>query len=176
MKQMFAVLVLGALLLAACGAQPTAAPTEPAVAPTEVPATQVPTQPPPTPVPTATIFESPLDMANPASKFCEEQGYRLEMRTEAGGTAGYCIFPDGSECEEWAFYRGECQPGTTFESPFESPIGLPNPASKFCEDQGYRLELRTEAGGTVGYCIFPDGSECEEWAFYREECAPGTGP
>ena len=47
-------------------------------------------------------------MANPASKYCVEQGYKLEIRDEAGGQVGYCIFPDGSECEEWAFYRGEC--------------------------------------------------------------------
>ncbi|MBN1138650.1 MAG: DUF333 domain-containing protein, partial [Anaerolineae bacterium] len=25
---------------------------------------------------------------------------------------GYCVFPDGTECEEWAFQRGECMPGT----------------------------------------------------------------
>jgi len=49
--------------------------------------------------------------ANPASVYCEGQGYRLEMRTDAdGGTYGVCIFPDGTECEEWAFYRGECGP------------------------------------------------------------------
>ena len=59
---------------------------------------------------------------------------------------------------------------------FESPIGLPNPASLFCEEQGYKLELRTDASGTAGYCIFPDGSECEEWAFFRGECAPGAPP
>jgi len=58
--------------------------------------------------------------------------------------------------------------------PTESAPGLPNPASEFCADQGYRVEIRTEAGGEVGYCIFSDGSECEEWAFYRGECAPGT--
>ncbi len=63
----------------------------------------------PTPTPKDTTFESPLDMANPASKYCVEQGYKLEIREEAGGQVGYCIFPDGSECEEWAFYRGECQ-------------------------------------------------------------------
>jgi putative hemolysin len=50
-------------------------------------------------------------MANPASVYCQEQGYTLEMRTDAdGGTYGVCIFPDGTECEEWAFYRGECGP------------------------------------------------------------------
>jgi putative hemolysin len=48
-------------------------------------------------------------LANPASVYCQEQGYVLEMRTDAdGGTYGVCIFPDGTECEEWAFYRGEC--------------------------------------------------------------------
>jgi len=63
----------------------------------------------PTPVPTAeATFESPLDMANPASKYCVDQGYKLEIRDEANGQVGYCIFPDGSECEEWAYFRGEC--------------------------------------------------------------------
>jgi putative hemolysin len=49
-------------------------------------------------------------LANPASVYCEEQGYTLEMRADDNGTIGVCIFPDGSECEEWAFYRGECKP------------------------------------------------------------------
>ena len=52
------------------------------------------------------------EIANPASQHCVEQGYELEMRTTAEGTTGYCIFDDGTECEEWAYYRGECQPGT----------------------------------------------------------------
>jgi len=48
-------------------------------------------------------------IANPASVFCTEQGYTLEIRTdEQGGQSGICIFPDGSECEEWEFYRGNC--------------------------------------------------------------------
>jgi len=48
-------------------------------------------------------------IANPASVNCEEQGGRLDIRTdEAGGQIGYCIFEDGTECEEWAFLRGEC--------------------------------------------------------------------
>ncbi|GEM_PF-323582 len=59
--------------------------------------------------------------------------------------------------------------------PAESATGLPNPASKFCQDQGYKLEIRTAADGSqTGYCLFPDGTECEEWAFYRGECGPGT--
>jgi len=52
---------------------------------------------------------SNVAIANPASANCEEQGGKLEIRTaEDGSQAGYCILKDGSECEEWAFYRGEC--------------------------------------------------------------------
>ena len=55
--------------------------------------------------------------------------------------------------------------------------GLPNPASVYCQEQGGRLEIRTDADGSqAGYCVFPDGSECEEWAFLRGECAPGGVP
>jgi putative hemolysin len=52
-----------------------------------------------------------IGLANPASVFCEEQGGALEIREDVNGTYGVCIFPDGSECEEWAYFRGECQPG-----------------------------------------------------------------
>ena len=52
---------------------------------------------------------------------------------------------------------------------------LPNPASVFCGEQGNKLEIRTAADGSQqGYCIFPDGTECDEWAFFRKECGPGT--
>ncbi|HSB91192.1 MAG TPA: DUF333 domain-containing protein [Anaerolineales bacterium] len=52
--------------------------------------------------------------------------------------------------------------------------GLPNPASVFCEEQGGRLEIRTDAsGGQAGFCLLTDGSECEEWAYFRGECSPG---
>jgi putative hemolysin len=53
-------------------------------------------------------------------------------------------------------------------------VGLPNPAAAYCEEQGGRVEIRTASdGGQYGICIFPDGSECDEWAFYRDECSPG---
>jgi len=49
-------------------------------------------------------------MANPASVFCERQGGTLEIRTDAEseGQVGICILPYGIECEEWAYFRGEC--------------------------------------------------------------------
>jgi putative hemolysin len=54
----------------------------------------------------------PSELANPASVFCEEQGGTVDMRKDAsGGMFGVCVFDDGSECEEWEFFRGECKPG-----------------------------------------------------------------
>ena len=50
---------------------------------------------------------------------------------------------------------------------------LPNPASVFCIEQGGTLEVREGDAGQYGVCIFGDGSECEEWAFFRGECAAG---
>ena len=53
-------------------------------------------------------------------------------------------------------------------------IQIANPASVYCVQSGYTLEIRTNANGSqYGVCIFPDGNECEEWAFFRKEC--GTG-
>jgi len=60
--------------------------------------------------------DQPLNMPNPASVYCEEQGGRLDMRETSSGTIGVCIFPDETECEEWAYFRGECQPGDSRES------------------------------------------------------------
>jgi putative hemolysin len=61
-------------------------------------------------------------IANPASENCVAQGGTLEIRQGEGGEVGYCVFADGSECEEWALMRGECKPGqqaaVTFDDPF----------------------------------------------------------
>ena len=142
MKRIIVVLLfVGALGLAGCVPVPTPAPAPP---------------------------ESKPGMPNPASKYCVDQGGKLEIRDEAGGQAGYCVFPDGSECDEWAYFRGECAPGGQ-----KPGVGMPNPAAKYCVDQGGKLEIRDEAGGQAGYCLFPDGSECDEWAYFRGECAPG---
>jgi uncharacterized protein len=112
------------------------------------------------------------NMPNPASKFCEENDGTLENRKdEAGNEYGFCLFPDGSECDEWAFYRGECSPGDSLGD----NANMPNPAAVFCEEKGGKLETRKdELGNEAGYCLFPDGSECEDWAYYRGECEPGS--
>jgi len=47
-------------------------------------------------------------------------------------------------------------------------VGVANPASTFCIEQGGELEIRDEENGQAGYCLFADGTEREEWEFFRE--------
>lgn len=64
---------------------------------------------------------------------------------------------------------------TLTQDPQGDEVGMYNPASKFCEDQGYTIDMRTDAAnGQYGVCMFTDGSECDEWAFFRGECISGT--
>ncbi len=52
-------------------------------------------------------------IANPASAYCKQQGNRSELRTAADGSqSGVCIFSDGSQCDEWAYFKGECGPAS----------------------------------------------------------------
>ena len=69
-------------------------------------------------------------IANPASENCAKQGGTLEIRDETGGQVGYCIFADGSECEEWAFFRGECVPGRATVPP-AGPRPRARPSSRY---------------------------------------------
>ena len=70
------------------------------------------------------------NMANPASVYCEQNGGTLDLRTDASGSVtGVCVFPDGSECDEWAYFRGECKPeGLSTSQPAETtPTEIPTP-------------------------------------------------
>jgi putative hemolysin len=77
----------------------------------------------PQPVP-ATATPQPAKIANPASVNCEAKGGKLDIRTATDGSqSGVCTFPDGSECEEWAFLRGECAPRS--KMPSIDPVTVP---------------------------------------------------
>ena len=47
-------------------------------------------------------------IANPASVLCVKNGGKLDIADEASGQEYLCSFPNGQKCEEWAFFRGEC--------------------------------------------------------------------
>ena len=54
------------------------------------------------------------------------------------------------------------------------PVGLPNPASQNCLDQGGTLTIMERGdGGQYGVCFFEDNRQCEEWAMFRGECPVG---
>jgi len=53
---------------------------------------------------------------------------------------------------------------------------IPNPAAVYCILQGYEYEIRTdEQGNQYGVCVFPDGSECGGWDYYRKCELNGIG-
>lgn len=88
-------------------------------------------------------------LANPASKYCVDAGYTLEIVRTGEGEHGICHFGDGERCEEWAFFEGDC--------------GLER---TFCSTQGYTPEQRD--GELV--CVFPDGSSCLEMDHMNGTC------
>jgi putative hemolysin len=100
------------------------------------------------PAPQATPAPTQAALPNPASVFCEEQGGHLEIRTDpSGGQVGFCLFADGSECEEWAYFRGECQPGGS--SAVEPSVTPP---------EGWEIYTHP----TLGYSfLYPAGSTLE---------------
>ena len=56
-----------------------------------------------------------------------------------------------------------------WETPAEENAEMANPASVYCEENGGTLQI--EDGAWL--CLFDDGSYCEEWSYFREECEPG---
>ena len=100
------------MALAACAAPQTPAAPDPAPTATSPDI--------PDPAPTAT---PPAAMPNPASVHCTQTGNKLEIRTAADGSQyGICVFPDGSTCDEWAYYRGTCGPAApTSPTPAMTP-------------------------------------------------------
>lgn len=94
-----------------------------------------------------------------------------------------------------------CKANQTQHTP-GSVVGLPDPSLTHCKELGYTYEFRTlrepveteqpesskdqiddqvappvpveiDGGISFSVCIFPDGTECDTWSFFRGECSPG---
>lgn len=121
---------------------------------------------PPTPAPAAT---PQAGLANPASVYCQEQGGRLEIRTAAdGGQFGVCIFADGSECEEWAFYRGECRPAGHV-APTPTLSGAPAPEAATDELLAQIEAQLPQDAFSEGVAVLPLSAPADSpplWAIY----------
>lgn len=51
----------------------------------------------------------------------------------------------------------------------ESQVGMANPASVYCVEQGGESILKmSKSGDQYGICRFSNGREIEEWKYYRE--------
>lgn len=46
-----------------------------------------------------------VNIANPASVYCLEQGGKTVMRTNKDGQYGVCVFKNGNQIDEWQYYR-----------------------------------------------------------------------
>lgn len=59
-------------------------------------------------------------------------------------------------------------------TPGEPTVGIANPASVNCAEQGGTLQVeRRPDGGEFGVCYFEDNRQCEEWALMRGDCPVG---
>lgn len=123
-------------------------------------------------------------LANPASTFCAEQGGEVEIRDEENGQVGYCHLEDGTEIEEWEFFRKNdeqekditrsqipegCE--TWFDGCNSCMIGGDGVSActrKFCPPEMMKepkcvkfKEIRKEKAGEI-FCGGITGSSCEE--------------
>ena len=110
--------------------------------------------------------EPAVGMANPASVYCTKNGGKSIIVKGKGGEYGVCQLKDGTAVEEWEYYR-QNNPDSTSKN--EPVIGMPNPASVFCEKHGGKsINVKDKDGNEVGKCQFKDGTKVDEWHYYRE--------
>lgn len=120
---------------------------------------------------TTGTYKTQVSMPNPASVYCKEHGNKLEILTAADGSqSGVCVFPDGSSCDEWAYFRGACglavqkspTPAPTLVTPTEASGGGPGGSTDSAENA---------SGGTM-----PPGSteEFADWWGVIKSTQPGA--
>ena len=95
-------------------------------------------------------YESAFDLSGASFEVSTDWGNHLMITTLAGHT----------------FQWSKANPT------WEKPIGMANPASVNCSDNGWTLNIIDWKDGQYGMCSFSDGSQCEEWAYFRHECKP----
>ncbi len=106
------------------------------------------------------------NMPNPASVYCTQKGNKLVPAAD-GIQNGLCIFPDGSACDEWAYYRGECCPAAQ---------KCPTPAMIVEASSGGGPEGSggTEEQASGGYMPPGTSEEIADWWGVIKSTAPGA--
>jgi putative hemolysin len=116
-----------------------------------------------TPEPAVTDMPQ-VNMPNPASVYCTQEGNKLEIRFTADGSQnGICIFPDGSACDEWAYYRGECGPAVQR-----------TPTSAIVVEATSTVSGGTEEQASGGYMPPGTSEEIADWWGIIKSTQPGA--
>lgn len=101
-------------------------------------------------IPTGQGATGGVSTPNPASKNCLDKGGKLETLRETAGELGICKFNDGTECEEWQFFRGECKKGQTTKAdtshPYRGKISANKNVYLFKDETGTEYTLNLPAG------------------------------
>ena len=96
-------------------------------------------------------------ISDPAAVYAAKSGYKYKLLQDGRGVV---VFPDGTECDGWDFYRGKA--GQRWS---------------YCELHGGKIEKRSESMGTwkaeYAVCVFADGSECGEADYAEGRSGPG---
>ena len=95
-------------------------------------------------------------LANPAAVYCRDLGYDSKVEEGPGGQYGICILPDGSEVDEWQFYKGKT--GGKYS---------------YCAQKGYELKVISGEGCPFGgecvVCVLKNGVEVEMKKLIKQE-------
>lgn len=86
------------------------------------------------------VYSQNKVIPNPASLYTKFLGYKTEMKTDSNGyQLKVCIFPNNTECDEWAFFRGKC--GSEFS---------------YCALKGCVAETDSTDTAQFGVCVCTD--------------------
>ncbi len=112
-----------------------------------------------------------VNMPNPASVYCEQNGNKLEIQTAADGSQnGVCVFPDGSTCDEWAYFRGECG-----LAPQKSPTpAMAVEATKEASGGGPGGSTNSGGNASGGYMQPGTSEEISDWRGVIKSTEPGA--
>ena len=111
--------------------------------------------------------EQNSEIANPASVYCEENGGTVNLEE------WLCMFEDGSYCEEWSYYRGECKPGEIIYNTVEDEnidVELPEWAKTSLTDEELEEIIDTHFPKWYTYSVYnTETEESNEWEYTYPE-------
>ncbi|RJG48700.1 putative hemolysin [Motilimonas pumila] len=114
-------------------------------------------------------FGALAGMGDPASKFCEAQGGKIEHKQSETGDMGICHTSDGQQIEAWTYYRHNHVDSAKADKKDakKAKTGMSNPAASFCEEKGGKVEHKQSQSGDMGICHTSTGEQVEVWTYYR---------